>query len=331
MGVLRRLDPPPWAIATTTLIAIVALLFLAVRGEVHNRGNAEYYLAGLFGLVALVVAVVAILKGRRVAGTLVIVGLLIPLAIVAAVLPQECSGEFGCFGWVIGAFVALPLVTLPTFVGGVVAAVRPAAGDSRWARSVHSVATLAGQPDNAMLSLTDEARSVRRRDRRFLALLGVLVVTVMGFLVARVSALLLPWSEPSLYPTLRMSSLEESEFGVVYFKDHEVFVVLTKEGPIALSAEAQHVANDKVRYCPLSGYFEGLEHGERFDRLGRFAAGPATRDMDRFFMIVYDDGGLLVQTTRLLASLDRSTDVDPPQGPHCDGLQADSDSGFFVP
>ena len=123
-----------------------------------------------------------------------------------------------------------------------------------------------------------------------------------------------------------MSELEDSPYGVVNLEDHNIFVVATEDGPIALVGDAQHVANDPVWYCPLSDLFEGPYHGGRFDRRGRYASGPPHRDMDRVAVEI-TGGTVIVDLGNISVSPGRSLVVDPAKGPSCGGTP--EQPGFF--
>lgn len=108
---------------------------------------------------------------------------------------------------------------------------------------------------------------------------------------------------------------------VTYLADHRIFVVATEAGLLALSDDARHVG-DRVLYCREDETFFSPAHGERFDRLGRYLAGPAQGDLGRYPVFIGD--GLVV--VDLAAGLDlppRSVESIPPSGPPCTGGEED--------
>ena len=66
---------------------------------------------------------------------------------------------------------------------------------------------------------------------------------------------------------------------VIYLPEVKVFLVHGNP-PVALIAKSPHVGELLV-YCTSSETFVSLEHGELFDRSGRYMDGPAPRGMDR--------------------------------------------------
>lgn len=123
-------------------------------------------------------------------------------------------------------------------------------------------------------------------------------------------------------------AVEDSEHRVIYLEEYSVFVVATDGGPIALMDDAQHAGGDRVRYCPSSGRFEGPRFGARFDRLGRYAAGPAQTDLDRV-VVEISDGEIIVHVGEVRAATGRSLSADAPKGPACESFA--DDPGFFLP
>ena len=181
----------------------------------------------------------------------------------------------------------------------------------------------------SLLMLTaGEAETPQVVQRRTVAMLGVVVAAFAVGLVVMATAFLWPSVGIGGSVTVSARSLEESQYGVIYLEDRNVFVVATDDGPIALLDDAQNAAGDRVRYCPLRDYFEGPRFGGKFDRLGRYAAGPARRDMDRVTLEV-TNGEILLRVDEIVESSGRSPFADPPKGPHCAGLS--DDPGFFLP
>lgn len=155
----------------------------------------------------------------------------------------------------------------------------------------------------------------------------VAALIVAAGLIAVVAVAVLDSASPASNE-VPVSELEDSRYGVVYLEEHNIFVVDTDDGPIALVGDAQHVPDDPVWYCPSSDWFEGPYHGARFDRLGRYAAGPADSDMDRVASRI-TDRVIVVELDGVIESAGRSRVADPSKGPSCDG--APEQPGFFPP
>ena len=101
---------------------------------------------------------------------------------------------------------------------------------------------------------------------------------------------------------MSIRALEESDYGVVYLEAHNIFVVATDDGPLALVGDVPHsVVEDRVRYCPLSDYFSSSSLGASFDRFGRYADGPGSRDLDRVALEIAD-GRIIVLTDEVTIS-----------------------------
>ena len=66
-------------------------------------------------------------------------------------------------------------------------------------------------------------------------------------------------------------------------------VVLVNEGARPLALSSLDGRGQPVVYCETSGYFQDPRHGSMFDRLGRYAVGPAPRGLDRFAVLVLGD------------------------------------------
>lgn len=112
---------------------------------------------------------------------------------------------------------------------------------------------------------------------------------------------------------------------VVYLAEHGVFVVAADGGFLALSDDARHVG-DRVLHCALDNTFSSPAHGERFDRLGRYVAGPAVGDLGRYPVPV-EGNRVLVDLSGELELPDRSSTSNEPAGRPCEG--AESPPGFY--
>ena len=110
----------------------------------------------------------------------------------------------------------------------------------------------------------------------------VLILAILS-LVLGVAAIVFLTSTDSANPDeLIVGSVEEIESkGVVYVQDPGLYVVAGNDGLIALGDDARHVG-DRVLYCSLDETFSSPAHGERFDRQGRYLAGPASGDMGTY-------------------------------------------------
>ena len=107
---------------------------------------------------------------------------------------------------------------------------------------------------------------------------GVLLLTIF---VALISFLRLE------IPTVTASLQELQEEGIMYLEEDEIYLVNNEGDPLALSSDAQHIG-DRVTYCPSSNLFEAA-HGEKFNILGYYYAGPARRGLDRYPLEVEGD------------------------------------------
>ena len=171
------------------------------------------------------------------------------------------------------------------------------------------------------------AESLDGRGKRTGPIAGVVTAVLVGFVAV---ALIFVWlNEPGADNEVSIRALEESDYGVVYLEAHNIFVVATDDGPLALVGDVPHsVVEDRVRYCPLSDYFRSSSLGASFDRFGRYADGPGSRDLDRVALEIAD-GRIIVLTDEVTISEGRTASHDPAKGPAC-GHVAD-DPGFWLP
>ena len=109
----------------------------------------------------------------------------------------------------------------------------------------------------------------------------ILIALVIGLPVAFVLRGLIGanWSEITDTTTLATED-------VIYVPRFEVFLV-NGTLPIALLAASPHQGETLV-YCKAGQNFLSLQHGEQFDRLGRYITGPALHGMDRAEVRVRD-------------------------------------------
>lgn len=110
----------------------------------------------------------------------------------------------------------------------------------------------------------------------------VFVLAILS-LVLGVAVIVFLTSTDSANPDeLNVGSVEEIESrGVVYVQEPGLYVVAANDGFIALWDDARHVG-DRVLYCSLDETFSSPAHGEKFDRQGRYLAGPASGDMGTY-------------------------------------------------
>jgi nitrite reductase/ring-hydroxylating ferredoxin subunit len=106
--------------------------------------------------------------------------------------------------------------------------------------------------------------------------------------------------------------------GVVLDEKHKVYLVQTAAGPIALNQYGDY-EHGKVVYCESSGFFEGVNAGSKFDRLGHYFAGPAGGSLRRYPTRV-EDGMVQIEPYEPLPRLGREEsrrNVRQPAGAYC--------------
>lgn len=139
-------------------------------------------------------------------------------------------------------------------------------------------------------------RSARDLLRRPFSILWMTTMTLLGVVL-----LLAARSQP----ILSMDRL--GELGVVRLEPQRAFLVYNGGKPLALSNDAQHLG-DRLMFCQSSQMFESPAHGEKFDILGRYYAGPARRGLDRYPVRV-QGSGVYVDFERRISGPERG---DPP-------------------
>lgn len=105
-------------------------------------------------------------------------------------------------------------------------------------------------------------------------------------------------------------------------------VAFNTSGPLP-----QEYGRAGVGWCASSGWFGANSTGSRFDQEGRWAQGPAPRGLDRFALVIDDDGNVVVDFTQLTAGRQRHQvdEVTPPAGPHCETIPFDRDADLRLP
>ena len=116
---------------------------------------------------------------------------------------------------------------------------------------------------------------------------------------------------------LAVSLADVQEAGVLQIdRAVDVYVVYNDGDPMALSADAQHVG-DAVVFCESSQMFESPAHGEKFDILGYYYAGPAARGLARYPVRVAGEQ-LLIDVEHPTEGPQRGAGPpQDPQGPFC--------------
>jgi nitrite reductase/ring-hydroxylating ferredoxin subunit len=103
---------------------------------------------------------------------------------------------------------------------------------------------------------------------------------------------------------------------VMFFDEHDLYLVYFDGQVLALDADAQHVGDDVV-YCETSELFESPAHGEKFDIRGYYFGGPGRRGLDRYFVEVRG-GDIYVDLEYRMAGPEREEHLPrPPQGRLC--------------
>jgi hypothetical protein len=154
----------------------------------------------------------------------------------------------------------------------------------------------------------------------------VVLIAILAGLVLFGAVLFLKPPQDELAGMVEAGKVEEVRAEeVVYVPVLELYLVADGAEVIALWEDARHVG-DRVLFCHQSGHFSSPSHGESFDRLGRYFAGPAQGDMGRFQVVIRDDVVLVdVATGPILG--ERSTEREQPRGEGC--LGQEGAPGFY--
>lgn len=153
----------------------------------------------------------------------------------------------------------------------------------------------------------------------------IAVGLLSAVLVAAVIVLLWPREHEETDEIVAGTVDEVQSSGVLYLEEHGVFVVAFDGDFLALSDDARHVG-DRVLYCAMDGTFSSPAHGERFDRHGRYVAGPAAGDMGRYPLAV-ERGRVIVDLSGKVDLPHRSSGSDSPTPPFCEG--GEGPAGFY--
>ena len=138
--------------------------------------------------------------------------------------------------------------------------------------------------------------------------IGALVGGGIGFLVAPSDAPGPQWQRIGTMSELRTES-------VLHVDGAGVILVLHRGEPIALSALDPR--GQPIVYCETSGWFQDINHGSQFDRLGHYALGPAPRGLDRFAVLVFGDD-VFVDRQQVMTGAPRfQPRAVEPSGPFC--------------
>jgi len=157
--------------------------------------------------------------------------------------------------------------------------------------------------------------------------LSVLLIALAVLLLAAVAVFLWPRFQTQTGTVVAGTVTEIESKKVIYLPGPGVYVAATAEGFVALDDDSRHVG-ERVLYCPLDDTFFSPAHGERFDRQGRYLAGPSQGDMGRF--------PASVQSGQVVVDLSHGPELAPrsvrseSQGPTgCTGSGFESPPGFY--
>ena len=116
---------------------------------------------------------------------------------------------------------------------------------------------------------------------------------------------------------------------VMYVASLKVFVVANGSHPVGLSAISPHVG-EPVLFCQEAGYFQDIVGGDKFDRFGTYASGPAPRSLDHVAVKI-EGGEVLVNPSLVSRGLARGNRRPlSPTGPFCPDAEPGT-PGFMAP
>lgn len=129
-------------------------------------------------------------------------------------------------------------------------------------------------------------------------IVAILVMLVLGLgvwvVLERVAGYPVPegWTRAASLDLVRGTGVVPRTLSVQHndiVAEFKLFLVFdsSSDTVVALSAIDPH--KQRVSFCQSSGWFEDPQHGSKFDRLGRYALGPAPRGLDRIAVLVLGD------------------------------------------
>lgn len=127
------------------------------------------------------------------------------------------------------------------------------------------------------------------------------------------------WSVIDLGPIETVRHAEVS-----YHPEHGIYLVWTGDDVLALDDDARHTG-EPVLYCEADRTFSSPLHGGRFDRQGRYLAGPARGDLGRYEVAVENRRVLVDMST--LEYPDRS--LPPPETLGRTPCFSEGEPGFY--
>lgn len=142
--------------------------------------------------------------------------------------------------------------------------------------------------------------------------------TMAGFVIVMAVAAVIAIITSSGDEEGSLASLSElQDEGVIEIEDQHLFLVYNDGEPIALSDDPQHLPGEFTEWCESSQLFETPTHGEKFDRLGNYYAGPAEKGLDRYPVRV-DGDAIYVDHDELIPGPERGAEKTlEPAGPFC--------------
>ena len=148
------------------------------------------------------------------------------------------------------------------------------------------------------------------------------------------TATLVLWVAAGVIENLRwvrvadLGSLRDAS--IIYRPKLKIFVVAHDRGVLALSAISPHRPDlgERVLFCRSSDMFEA-PHGEKFDLLGVYFAGPAPRGMDRVAVKVEDGQVFVNPDDTNLGPARGESNPHEPTGPFCPEDSQEGPPGFI--
>jgi hypothetical protein len=101
-------------------------------------------------------------------------------------------------------------------------------------------------------------------------------------------------------------------------------VILVRDDDEVLALSSLDGRGQPVTYCETSGYFDDRNHGSKFDRLGRYALGPAPRGLDRFAVMVMGDDVYVDRSQVIPGPARYQPRAEEPVGPFCGEIRQGS-------